>query len=54
VCTSLFGLSHSGHPYGSSLCPDLTGLDPVADRREITCRILDSKAGDLIEYMKKF
>jgi len=52
--TSVFGFSNSGHPYGSSLCPDLTGLDPVADRREITRRILDSKVGDLIEYMKTF
>jgi len=52
--TGVFGRSNSGHPYGSSLCPDLGGLDPVADRKEITRRILDSKAGDLIEYMKTF
>ena len=52
--TTVFGWSNSGHTFGSSLCPDLTGLDPVADRREIARRILESKAGDLIEYMKTF
>ena len=52
--TSVFGRSNSGHEYGSVLCPDLAGLDPVADRKEITRRILDSKAGELIEYMKTF
>ena len=52
--TAVFGRSNSGHEYGKVLCPDLAGLDPVADRKEITRRILDSKAGDLIEYMKTF
>lgn len=52
--TGVFGRSNSGHEFGSSLCPDLGGLDPMADRREITRRIMDSKAGDLIEYMKTF
>lgn len=52
--TAVFGRSNSGHPFGSSLCPDLGGLDPVADRAEITRRILGSKLGDLIEYLKTF
>ncbi len=52
--TGVFGFSNSGHSYGSTLCPDLSGLDPVADRREITRRILESKVGDLIEYLKTF
>jgi hypothetical protein len=50
--TTVFGFGNGGHHFGSSLCPDLGGLDPVADRREITRRILDSKVGDLIEYLK--
>lgn len=52
--TSVLGFSNSGHSFGASLCPDLGGLDPVADRAEITRRIRDSKAGDLLEYMKTF
>ena len=52
--TAVFGWSNKGHPYGSSLCPDLSGLDPVADRGEIARRIVDSRAGDLIEYLKTF
>jgi hypothetical protein len=52
--TAVFGRSNAGHPFGSSLCPDLAGLDPIADRAEITRRILGSKLGDLIEYLKTF
>jgi hypothetical protein len=50
--TAVFSRSNAGHPFGSSLCPDLAGLDPVADRREIARRILASPLGDLIEYLK--
>lgn len=44
--------SNTGHEYGSHLCPDLTGLDPVADRAEVAKRVLDSDVGDLLEYLK--
>jgi hypothetical protein len=52
--TRAFGRSNEGHGYGSSLCPSLDGLDPVKDRQAIADRIRQSKAGDLIEYMKTF
>jgi hypothetical protein len=52
--TEVFGRSNSGHPFGDSLCPDLTGLDPFADRKEIARRILESRLGNLIEYLKTF
>ena len=50
--TRYFGRSNQGHRYGSHHCPDLQGLDPVADRQEITKRILKSPVGDLLEYLK--
>lgn len=50
--TSIFSWSNKGHTFGSELCPDLTGLDPVRDREEITKRISESRAGDLLEYLK--
>jgi hypothetical protein len=37
---------------GSQLCPDLSGLDPIANRREIQQRIVGSKVGSLLEYLK--
>ena len=52
--TSVFGRSNKGHEFGSSLCPSLDGLDPVKDRAQIAERIRQSKAGDLLEYMKTF
>lgn len=50
--TNQLSRSNTGHHYGSHLCPDLEGLDPVADRQAITRRILDSPVGDLLEYLK--
>lgn len=50
--TTEFSRSNKGHTFGSSLCPDLSGLDPLEDREEITARILSSRAGDLLEYLK--
>ena len=47
-----FSRSNKGHTFGSSLCPDTSGLDPVQDRDEITKRITQSKTGDLLEYLK--
>jgi hypothetical protein len=45
---------HSGPDFGSNLCPDLAGLDPVQDREKISDLIANSDAGALIEYMKTF
>ena len=44
--------SNKGHEFGTHLCPDLQGLDPVVDRQEVTKRILASPVGDLLEYLK--
>ena len=35
-----------------TLCPDTTGLDPVADRKEIETRLLGSRVGALLAYLK--
>ncbi len=50
--TSVPGKANTGHTYGEDLCPDTTGLDPVKDRREIERRILGSKVGALLAYLK--
>ena len=50
--TAVAGKANSGHTFGSALCPDTSGLDPVRDRREIETRIRQSSAGALLEYLK--
>jgi hypothetical protein len=50
--TTVRGKANSGHTFGSELCPDTTGLDPVRDRREIERRILQSPVGSLLAYLK--
>jgi hypothetical protein len=50
--TTVPGKSNAGHTFGSDLCPDTSGLDPVADRREIEARILKSPVGALLAYLK--
>ncbi len=52
--TREFSRDNSGHAYGTTLCPDLSGLDPVTDRIEIADRITASAVGDLLEYLKTF
>jgi hypothetical protein len=47
-----FGRSNGGHTFGSDLCPDTTGLDPIQDREEITARVMTSEIGNLMEYLK--
>ena len=37
--TTVPGRSNTGHRFGADLCPDTTGLDPIADRKEIETRI---------------
>jgi len=50
--TTVPGRSNGGHRFGSDLCPDTAGLDPVTDRKEITTRITASRAGALLAYLK--
>ena len=50
--TRVAGKANGGHTYGSELCPDTAGLDPVRDRREIQSRILGSRVGALLAYLK--
>ena len=46
------GRANTGHIFGADLCPDTTGLDPIADRKEIETRILASRVGALLAYLK--
>jgi hypothetical protein len=50
--TSVPSKSNTGHTFGSDLCPDTSGLDPVTNRKEITDRILQSRVGALLAYLK--
>jgi processive rubber oxygenase RoxA-like protein len=50
--TSIASKANSGHIHGADLCPDTAGLDPVADRREIESRLLQSPVGALLAYLK--
>jgi hypothetical protein len=50
--TRVPGKANTGHTFGSSLCPDTAGLDPLTDREEIARRIVQSPAGALLEYLK--
>jgi len=50
--TTVPGKANTGHTYGADLCPDTSGLDPIADRKEIEARILGSRVGALLAYLK--
>jgi mono/diheme cytochrome c family protein len=50
--TTVPGKANTGHIYGADLCPDTTGLDPIADRKEIETRLLSSRVGALLAYLK--
>jgi len=50
--TTIPGKANTGHAFGADLCPDTTGLDPIADRREIETRLLGSRVGALLAYLK--
>ena len=50
--TTVPGKANTGHTFGSNLCPDTSGLDPVRDRMEIEARILQSPVGALLAYLK--
>ena len=50
--TAVAGKSNGGHLFGESLCPDTSGLDPVADRKEIESRLLKAPVGALLAYLR--
>jgi hypothetical protein len=50
--TQVPGKANTGHTFGSDLCPDTAGLDPVADRQEIGKRLNGSRVGALLAYLK--
>ena len=50
--TTIPSKANTGHTFGSQLCPDTRGLDPIRDRREIEARVLKSPVGALLDYLK--
>jgi len=50
--TSVAGKANTGHGFGADLCPDTGGLDPTAQRQEIAQRLLGSRVGALLAYLK--
>jgi hypothetical protein len=50
--TTVPGKRNTGHAFGANLCPDTSGLDPVADRKEIESRLVNSRVGALLAYLK--
>ncbi len=50
--TTVPGKANTGHAFGADLCPDTSGLDPVADRKVIGERLLKSRVGALLAYLK--
>jgi hypothetical protein len=50
--TTIPGKANTGHTFGAHLCPDTSGLDPVADRKAIEERLLNSRVGALLAYLK--
>jgi RoxA-like, cytochrome c-like len=50
--TTVPSKANTGHTFGADLCPDTSGLNPMTDRKEIEARILKSRAGALLAYLK--
>jgi hypothetical protein len=50
--TAIPGRANGSHTFGADLCPDTSGLVPVTDRKEIASRILQSRVGALLAYLK--
>jgi hypothetical protein len=50
--TAVPGKANTGHAYGAAFCPDTTGLDPIADRKVIETRLVGSRIGALLAYLK--
>ena len=52
--TTIPGKANTGHTFGANLCPDTSGLDPIADRKAIEERLVKSRVGALLAYLKTF
>jgi hypothetical protein len=50
--TSVPSKSNGGHTFAADMCPDTSGLDPIADRKEIETRLLRSQIGALLAYLR--
>jgi hypothetical protein len=50
--TTIPSKANTGHTFGGDLCPDTSGLDPIADRREIETRLQRAPVGALLAYLK--
>jgi hypothetical protein len=50
--TKVPGKANTGHAFGADLCPDTSGLDPVADRKAVGEKLLNSRVGALLAYLK--
>jgi hypothetical protein len=50
--TTVPGKANGGHTFGASLCPDTSGLDPIADRKEIESRLQRAPVGALLAYLR--
>jgi len=50
--TAVPGKANTGHAFGAELCPDTSGLDPVTDRKANGERLLSSRVGALLAYLK--
>lgn len=50
--TTLASKSNGGHTFAADMCPDTSGLDPIRDRREIESRLIQSRIGALLEFLK--
>jgi hypothetical protein len=50
--TTVPSKANAGHTFGADLCPETAGLDPVEHRAEIAKRILGSRVGALLAYLK--
>lgn len=50
--TTLSGKTNTGHTFGADLCPATSGLNPTTDRKEIAARLLGSRVGALLAYLK--
>jgi hypothetical protein len=50
--TTVPGKANTGHTFGGDLCPDTSGLDPITNRTEIEKRLVSSRVGALLAYLK--
>jgi hypothetical protein len=50
--TTVSSKTNTGHTFAADLCPGTSGLDPTRDRKEIETRLLRSRVGALLAYLK--